>query len=272
LPSDASKAGKSESEKIIELMMAGEIEFAQDLILSLKKLEGHEKLLKGGSIDHNGRPWPSDFSNELKEKAKEDLQERNGNVYKIFASLVATCPDDVDRDPSLRIERMDYLNLGESGAEAFFESIDEFPELTALALTGDQKDLARKCPKLQYLDYRRCKSSIDLSLLAGCQNLEHLNLLNIGLQDLSALPVLAKLRRLDLRRCWSLKQLESMAGLPALEELELAHCHKLESLGDLSRFPSLKYLNLTECKALPLPEDVQGLDIAEVILSEEAGD
>ena len=108
LPSDASKAGKSESEKIIELMMAGEIEFAQDLILSLKKLEGHEKLLKGGSIDHNGRPWPSDFCNELKEK--------NGNVYKIFASLVATCPDDVDRDPSLRIERMDYLNLGESGA------------------------------------------------------------------------------------------------------------------------------------------------------------
>ena len=269
LPSDGLKEEKSESEKIIELMMVGEIEFAHDLILSLKKLEEHEKLLEGGRIDHNGRPWPSDFCNELKGRAKWGWQEKNGNVYKIFAMLVATCPDDVERDPSLRIERMDYLNLGESGAEAFFEGIDEFPELTALALTSDQEDLPRKCPKLHYLDYRRCNSSIDLSLLVGCENLEHLNLLNVGLEDLSALPVLPKLRRIDLRRCWSLEQLESMPGLPALEELELAYCGKLESLGDLNRFPSLKYLNLKECKTLHLPEGIQDLGIAELILPEE---
>lgn len=269
LATDDSKAEKSESEKIIDLMMAGEIEFAHDLILSLKKLEEHEKLLEGGKIDHNGRPWPSDFCKELKETAKWGWKERNENVYKIFASLVATCPDEVERDPSLRIERMDCLNLRESGAETFFGGIDEFPELTALALTGDQKDLPRKCPKLRYLDFRRCNSSIDLSLLAGCENLEHLNLLNVGLQDLSALPVLPKLRRIDLRRCWSLEQIESMPGLPALEELELAHCHKLESLGDLNRFPSLKYLNIKECKALHLPEGVQDLSIAELIMPEE---
>lgn len=259
---------ESDAEKIIRLVMAGEIEFARDLLLSLKKLEGHEKLLEGGRIDHNGRPWPSGFCMEAKAEGEWGVEGKQNKFYQLFAMLVVTCPKEVELHPSLRIDRIDSLSLCESGAEAFFEDIDEFPELTSLAVKGDYADLQKKCPKLRYLDYRRCHGSIDLSLLAGCENLEELNLLNVGLEVLSGLPVLPKLRRIDLRRCWSLEQLESLPGLPALEELELAHCGKLESMGDLSRFPSLRRLNLQDCGSLDLPDGLSELGIAQLILPE----
>lgn len=272
MPSFASCATsqeKSDTEKLMDLLVAGEIEFARDLIASLSELVDHEELLKGGRIDHNGRPWPSDFCVSLKEKAQWSWREEKRLTYQMFAMLAATCPNGQKRDASLNIDRIESLNLGEEGAEAFYGGINEFPQLTDLSVTSNHKDLAAKCPKLRYLDFRRCEEGVDLSLLADCKSLEHLNLLNTGVENLRALPALPNLRRIDLRRCWKLKEIESMIGSESLRRLDLDYCGELDSLGDPSRFPALNYLSLKGCNNVAIPDNLENLGISKLTLPDD---
>ena len=81
----------------------------------------------------------------------------------------------------------------------------------------------------------------------------------------SDLPSLPNLKRLDLRRCWSLETIEGLPTLPLLRDLDLQGCSKLQELGDLSRFPHLRRLNLRDCPELEIPKDVQEMGIEEFL-------
>jgi len=119
---------------------------------------------------------------------------------------------------------------------------------------------------LEYIDFRRVGGSIDLSMLEGCQKLSQVNFMHTSLKNLSGLPNLQSLKRVDLRRCWYLEELETMPASYSLEILDLHDCRKLTTLGDLSRFPSLSKLNLLGCQDLELPKNIEDLNITDLIL------
>jgi hypothetical protein len=103
-------------------------------------------------------------------------------------------------------------------------------------------------------------------MLEGCQKLSQVNFMHTSLKNLSGLPKLQSLKRIDLRRCWYLEELETMPDSSSLEVLELHDCRELKTLGNISRFPSLSRLNLLGCQDLELPENIEDLNISELIL------
>ena len=268
---------KSDSKKIEDLIIKGEIEFAMDLLICLgSNLSEYETLLEGGKIDHNGRPWPSHFCSRVKEQSDWGWgEECQLKWYQLFGLLAENCPTEIK--PKFGFLNIESLNLGEKGSYGFFEKVKEFPDLLYLATDRNLPNLSIKCPVLKQLDFRRFTlkhdERLDLSLLEGCNFLEEINLCYQEAMLLSDLPILPQLKRLDLRRCWSLREIETLPELPLLEELELAGSSKLSSLGDLSKFPHLRKINLKGCENLTDLNSLTALNIEEVILpSEEDSD
>jgi len=260
---------ESSVEKLEKLLKSGEMEFALDLIRSgALQDEDYSGMLEGSRIDDNGRPWPSTFCRKVKESANWGWgEEADAKCYQLLAMLVNHCSEDAEIDFSLTW--INSLNLGESGAYGFYKEIKQLDSLVYLATDRNFPDLASKCPKLEHLDFRRCQEKIDLSLLADCRCLQELDLYGQKEINLSELPSLATLRRLDLRSCWDLESISDLPDLPGLEELELARCGKLVDLGDLSRFPKLRRLGLKECGELKNLNSLEDLNIEELILPED---
>ena len=262
---------ESKLDKIERLLIAGETEFATELLHGSKgNFIGYEKLLEGGRIDGNGRPWPSAFCTKVKDAVNWDWQEEKEKWYQLFGILVECCPSDSGVDLSL--QRIDYLNLAETGSEGFFNAIDKFPYLISLSVKKNHPNLSSKCPNLQYLDFRRAIEPVTLSVLSDCTHLSEINLMYSKLENLSDLPPLPKLRRINLGQSWSLEEIDSIPELESLEELELADCSSLVSLGDLSRFPSLSKLNLLGCKNLKLPDNLEELALSDLQLPESGNE
>lgn len=257
---------ESSVEKLEKLLEGGEMEFALDLIRSgALQDEDYSLMLEGSRIDDNGRPWPSTFCRKVKESANWGWgEEADAKCYQLLAMLVNHCSKDAEIDFSLTW--INSLNLGESGAYGFYEEIKQLDSLVYLATDRNLPDLASKCPKLEHLDYRRCRETVDLSVLADCWCLQELDLYGQKEINLSELPSLATLQRLDLRSCWDLESISELPDLPDLEELELARCVKLADLGDLSRFPKLRRLGLKECLELKDLDLLDDLGIEELIL------
>ena len=245
------------------------MEFALDLIRSgALQDEDYSVMLEGSRIDDNGRPWPSTFCRKVKESANWGWgEEADAKCYQLLAMLVNYCSKDAEIDFSLTW--INSLNLGESGAYGFYEEIKQLDSLVYLATDRNLPDLASKCPKLEHLDYRRCRETVDLSVLADFRCLQELDLYGQKEINLSELPSLATLRRLDLRSCWDLESISELPDLPDLEELELARCGKLADLGDLSRFPKLRRLGLKECLELKDLDLLDDLGIEELILPKD---
>ena len=258
---------KTTIEKIEDLIKQGEINFAIDLIKGLgEDIPDYERFLEGGRIDHSGRPWPSTFCSSIKEASDWSWgKERDTKWYETFGQLVENCPENVNRDRTL-IYPIKSLNLSERGAEGFFDAISIFPSLSDITIKEGLVGLSSKCPNLEYVDFRRFEGSIDLSILEGCQKLSQVNFMHTSLKNLSGLPNLQSLKRIDLRRCWYLEELETMPAFSSLEILDLHDCRELKNLGDLSRFPSLSRLNLLGCQNLELPENIEDLNISDLIL------
>jgi len=257
---------KTTIEKFEDLIKQGEINFAIDLIKGLgEDIPDYERFLEGGRIDHSGRPWPSTFCTSIKEASGWDWEERDVKLYEMFGKLVENCPQNVSRDLSL-VGSPSTLNLSENGAEGYYSAISSFPLLRELTIKESLENLSSKCPNLEYIDFRRVGGSIDLSMLEGCQKLSQVNFMHTSLKNLSGLPNLQSLKRVDLRRCWYLEELETMPASYSLEILDLHDCRKLTTLGDLSRFPSLSKLNLLGCQDLELPKNIEDLNISELIL------
>lgn len=256
---------KSDAEKIEDLIKEGELEFAIDLIKGLgENISDYDKFLEGGRIDPQGRPWPSIFCTAIREASNWNCEEREVKLYETFGKLVENCPQNVRGGLSL-LGSPSILNLSENGAEGYYSAISSFPLLKELTITEGLENLSSKCPNLRYIDFRRFNGSIDLSMLSGCEKLSSINFMHTSLKTLSGLPILPALKRIDLRRCWSLEELETMPSSSSLEILELHDCSKLKTLGNLSRFPSLSKLNLLGCQNLELPKNIEDLNIPDLI-------
>jgi hypothetical protein len=260
---------ESSVEKLEKLLEGEEMEFAFDLIRSgALQDEDYSVMLEGSRIDDNGRPWPSTFCRKVKESANWGWgEEADAKCYQLLAMLVNHCSEDAEIDFSLTW--INSLNLGESGAYGFYEEIKQLDSLVYLATDRNLPDLASKCPKLEHLDFRRCREKVELSVIADCRCLKELDLYSQKEINLSELPSRATLRRLDLRSCWDLESISDLPDLPDLEELELARCGKLVDLGDLSRFPKLRRLGLKECLELKDLDLLDDLDIEELILPDD---
>ena len=260
---------ESSVEKLEKLLKSGEMEFALDLICSgALQDEDYSVMLEGARIDSNGRPWLSTFCRKVKDSADWGWgEESDAKCYQLLAMLVNHCSEDAEIDFSLTW--INSLNLGESGAYGFYKEIKQLDSLVYLATDRNFPDLASKCPKLEHLDFRRCQEKIDLSVLADCRCLQELDLYGQKEINLSELPSLATLRRLDLRSSWDLESISDLPDLPGLEELELARCGKLVDLGDLSRFPKLRRLGLKECGELKNLNSLEDLNIEELILPDD---
>ncbi|MDG1324582.1 MAG: hypothetical protein P8P49_02365 [Opitutales bacterium] len=257
---------RTDAEKIEDLIKQGEVNFAIDLIKGLgENISDYDKFIKGGRIDPKGRPWPSTFCTSIKEASSWDWGERDVKLYEMFGKLVENCPQNVSRDLSL-IGSPSTLNLSENGAEGYYSAISSFPLLRELTIKESLENLSSKCPNLRYIDFRRFSGSIDLSMLSGCEKLSEINFMHTSLKNLSGFPNLQSLKRINLRRCWYLEELESMPDSSSLEVLELHDCRELKTLGDMSRFPSLSRLNLLGCQNLELPENIEDLNISDLIL------
>ena len=257
---------RTDVEKIEDLIKKGEVNFAIDLIKSLgENISDYEKFLEGGRIDQNGRPWPSTFCISIKEESDWNWEERDVKLYEIFGKLVENCPQNARHNVSIFHDTR-TLNLSENGAEGYYSAINEFPFLRELTIKESLENLSSKCPNLSYIDFRRFNGTIDLGILSGCEKLTKINLMHSDLVNLGDLPELPNLKKIDLRRCWQLEELETMPASSSLEVLELHDCVKLKNLGDLSRFPSLYKLNLIGCKNVALPEGFDELDISDLTL------
>lgn len=96
--------------------------------------------------------------------------------------------------------KVKYLDLGHNETLHNYSYIANMPELEVciLAITGitDLTPL-ENCKKLEYLELNNCPSGLDLSPLAGCTNLRHLNICWLyGATGFRALGELKQLERL----------------------------------------------------------------------------
>ena len=266
------KVNHSNFEKIEKLFLKGEFEFAMDLIVGLKLDESiFRQLLEGGRIDQNGRPWPSEFCNRIKESSVWGWEDSELRWYELFGTIFDLCPSDEVIDGSLK--HVDCLNLGDRGSFGFFDKVSVFPDLLFLATDRNLDGLAEKCPRLKIIDFRRWRvgndNQLDLSMLKDCLVLEEINLCYQREVFLKDLPTLSNLKRLDLRRCWNLENLDDLSGFENLEDLDVGHCPKLISIGDLSRFPSLQRLNLVGCDSLEISDDINKFGLKELLMGKE---
>ena len=104
-------------------------------------------------------PWTSTFCRKVKESASWGWgEEADAKCYRLLAMLVNHCSQDAEIDFSLTW--INSLNLGESGAYGFYEEIKQLDSLIYLATDRNFPDLASKCPKLEHLDFRRCREKL----------------------------------------------------------------------------------------------------------------
>ena len=159
--------------------MSGETDHAMDLIRGLDDgFKNYDKFLVGGRIDHNGRPWPSEFCRKVEKKGSWTWDQQSQKCYELLFLLLENRPPEVLIDHFPR--SINSLNLGEDGAFGFFDKTKNFPDLLLISTDRNLSGLSGKCPKLKFLDFRRWQAhgdeKLDLSLLAGCDSVQEINL------------------------------------------------------------------------------------------------
>jgi Leucine-rich repeat (LRR) protein len=100
--------------------------------------------------------------------------------------------------------------------------------------------------RLQRLDLGGCNLDDELGILSKLQNLTHLNLGNIYLEDFSHIAHLKRLRCLDLTHNL-ITDFSAMSGLTNLSRLVLQYSDRLVNIAPIVALTGLKELNLNFC-------------------------
>ena len=110
--------------------------------------------------------------------------------------------------------------------------IESLPSLKELNLDSDIIISLRDLKDLPNLDKVQieCDKLINLEGLEGASNITDLNLTSKGLEDISDIKSLIKLKNLDLSNCSSIESLSGLEQLKLLESLKVTDCSKLKSL------------------------------------------
>ena len=150
-----------------------------------------------------------------------------------------------------------YANTPNERRITSLEAAAQARSLTVLdfendALHPDLADLGplAGCANLQRLQLTTC-AVLDLSPLTRCARLTELGLTTLGqLEDLSPLAQLISLRVLEVEGCASVSDITPLGRLVALEDLGLKMLPRLIDIEPLANCTALRVLYLTGCAAI----------------------